>query len=499
MLLSDVFYIAKNLNSYTLNESLKSKTLRDLFKPLNYSNLTLTSKRHHTNYSWEQNEEKGATFFDVEWAYRDTLRNNALTQELCDTMEGRQYMINRIYMKRKKKLVYGNRYTDNGPIYDIITKIQDKTGYNIGLSEIQDSNLVCISTDDAKKKIYKSGLQFWVDYDNNLIAVTIDNSIVLYISKSSSYSSWYEPNPDYKEVTDIESLKNQDNLEQFIEKAFKEIPYYNILISSADIKNALGANNIKALQTKSNAVKVYVVNDEGMQLSNYTEKLKTRAEWKTFLNAQLDMAYNNIKRYEAQIKLHKIKGDDVIIGNSIQEFMNLCLQVLMDVQDYETEFLSNNEKEFMFNDSYSLSVEVDYNYYANLKNIDKYKVFQGFKPDRYNSRHKYKVNMCSIDSVCDCFVIINIYLNNLILKANSTIIRYNECQELLKKADINNNQLIDAMSSLKYSYINLKDTVTGSYDKTLSYVIKLLLTKKNIDVEQQLLNPLKTFQFQSVK
>jgi len=63
----------------------------------------------------------------------------------------------------------------------IMEAIKNKSTHKIGLSDITDSELITISPIDAKKKIYKTGLQFWVDYDNNLRAVVIDNTIILYI------------------------------------------------------------------------------------------------------------------------------------------------------------------------------------------------------------------------------------------------------------------------------------------------------------------------------
>jgi len=59
-----------------------------------------------------------------------------------------------------------------------------------------------------------------------------------------------KPNPDYHEKTDFSTFadnRNDEYLENFINKAFIKIPVYNILTSNVELKKELGANNVKSL------------------------------------------------------------------------------------------------------------------------------------------------------------------------------------------------------------------------------------------------------------
>ena len=496
MLLSEVLYIAKKLKNYKLNEGLKSKTLRDLLRPFSYSNLTLHSRYHHQRYSFDDmtRDQEGISFFDVTYAYKRAAKDGILTQELCDTVEGRTSLINRIYIKKKKRKIYGDRYENQGPIYDIIQKIKEQTGYNIGLSEIQDSQLIQVSPDDAKKKKYKSGLQFWVNYSDQLVAITIDNSIVLYITDKGDYGSWYEPNPNYKEKTDFSQFENnEDAIEEYVKKAFNKIPVYKILTKNTDIKEELGANNIKALQTKGYVYKVYVVNPDEMPSIDSTQKLNTRAEWRAYLQSQLNLAAKNIQRYKQQIKLNKASGDDSKIIKGVSKFADVCFDVLQKVQDFEFDYLSKDSVDFHFEESYYISVELSgYKYQSALKKIDDMKIYKSERKDSYNPRHKYKVDMFSIESVADCFAIVNVYIDSIIQLVDQVVTRYNEYKKLLDKPDINNDQLLSSMSSLKYSYKSLLNQRVYSQDNVLMTALRKLKESKNIDLEK-IIRSLKDF------
>lgn len=493
MLLSEVLYIAKNLKNYKLNEGLKSKTLRDLLRPFSYSNLTLHSRYHHQIYSFDDmtRDQEGISFFDVTYAYKRAAKDGILTQELCDTVEGRTSLINRIYIKKKKRKIYGDRYENQGPIYDIIQKIKEQTGYNIGLSEIQDSQLIQVSPDDAKKKKYKSGLQFWVNYSDQLVAITIDNSIVLYITDKGDYGSWYEPNPNYKEKTDFSQFENnEDAIEEYVKKAFNKIPVYKILTKNADIKEELGANNIKALQTKGYVYKVYVVNPDEMSSIDTTNKLLSRREWKQFLQSQLDIAKNNIDRYKKQIEVNKISGNDSKIINSVYAFSDICFDVLLNLQDFEFDYLNNESKDFRF-EYYTSIVLSNTKYVEPLKQIDSLKIFKSERRG-VNTPYKYKVNIFSIESVADCFAVINVYINFLIKNVNTIIQYYNDYKKIMSKPEIDNSGLISQMRYLKSAYTDLVKARIYTNDTVLMDTLDLLKEHKHIDMTK-ILNPLIKF------
>jgi len=74
MLLSEVLYIAKNINKYkSLNESLKSNILSDIFHKFDYSNITIepVNKNYYIGYT-----DKGVSFFDVKFEYQRLAERN---------------------------------------------------------------------------------------------------------------------------------------------------------------------------------------------------------------------------------------------------------------------------------------------------------------------------------------------------------------------------------------------------------------------------------------
>ena len=224
-----------------------------------------------------------------------------------------------------------------------------------------------------------------------------------------------------------------------------------------------------------------------------TQKLQTRNEWRTFLQSQLNLASKNIQRYKQQIKLNKTTGEDSKIIKGVSNFSDVCFDVLQKVQDFEFDYLSKDAIDFHFEDSYSITVELtDYKYQNALKKIDNFKVFQSERRGPYNSRHKYKVDIFSIDSVTDCFAIVNVYIDSIIQQVQQVIIRYNEYKELMNKPDINKDLLLSALSSLKFVYKTLLNQRVYTQDKVLMTALKELKNHKQIDLEK-LIKPLEDF------
>ena len=214
-----------------------------------------------------------------------------------------------------------------------------------------------------------------------------------------------------------------------------------------------------------------------------TQKLQTRTEWRAFLQSQLNLASKNIQRYKQQIKLNKTTGDDSKIIKGVSNFSDVCFDVLQKVQDFEFDYLSKDAIDFHFENSYCITVELTgHKYQDALKKIDNFKVFQSERRGPYNSRHKYKVDIFSIDSVTDCFAIVNVYIDSIIQQVQEVIIRYNEYKELMNKPDINNDSLLSALSSLKFVYKTLLNQRVYTQDKVLMTALKEL--KNQLDNNQ---------------
>lgn len=491
MLLSEVLYIAKNINKYkSLNESLKSNILADILHKFDYSNITIEPIRK----GYYRNEQ-GVSFFDVKYTYQRLAERNQLTQEMCDTVEGRQKIIECDYKKKKRQKQWDGTYYNNGIIYYIMQTVKNKSGHNIGLSDITDSDLITISPADAKKKIYKTGLQFWLDYDNNLRAVVIDNTIILYIKQFNQYNSWLKPNPDYHEKTDFSTFSNSRNdepLEEFINKAFIKIPVYDIYTSNVDIKNELGANNVKSLQNVPGISKVYVVNPEGMSNSDITEKLKSRKDYKIFLESQTNLNKKNIERYQNQLKVRRSQGVDSRIINKIYDFLEVCMDTTIALQDLDNDVLTNkSENEFM-GDSYWHTAPLDYMYSGLLKKIYPEGSFFDSKVRNLYGRGSHMETQWSFRSIGDCLVVANLKVEKCIEYAQSIIDAYDRYNEIKDKAETTQDNILHELSVLKDKYKVLRDFI--SYNSSVYNEIRRQLDKANIDIDK-VMSKIDNFQF----
>ena len=174
MLLSDVLYIAKNLNS--LNEAYKSNILRTIFQRYEYSSITLNPEYIDNKNMWRKAEP--LTSYEICDKYCRLYRNNELTQESLDDPKQREKLMNIKYVKNK----YYD-YNNTTFIKHLLNKIVEKTNTHIGISEITDENLIKITPDAAKKKPYKNNLQFWFTYHNELKAICKDNKIIALVKE----------------------------------------------------------------------------------------------------------------------------------------------------------------------------------------------------------------------------------------------------------------------------------------------------------------------------
>lgn len=483
MLLSEVLYIAKNINKYkSLNEALKSNILSDILHKFDYSNVTIEpdNKNFYSNY-----RDMGVSFFDVKYEYQRLAGRNQLTPEMCDTAEGRQKILNCDYKKKKRTKQWDGTYCNNGIIYYIIQAVKNKSGHNIGLSDITDSDLITISPTDAKKKIYKTGLQFWLDYDNNLRSVVIDNTIILYIKQINQYNSWLKVNPDYHEKTDFSTFadnRNDESLENFINKAFIKIPVYDIYTSNVDIKKELGANNVKSLQNVPGITKVYVVNQIGMNNSDITEKLKSRKDYKIFLESQINLNKKNIERYQKELKVRRSQGVDSKIINKIYDFLDVCMDTTIALQDLDNDVLTNKSENDFIGDTYWHSAPLDYQYSGMLKRIYPENNFYDSKVRNMYGRGTHMETQWSFKSIGDCLVVANLKVEKCIEYAQSIIDRYDKYNEIKDKADTNQDTILYELNLLKSNYKSLRDFI--SYNSSVYNEIRRQLDKANIDIDK---------------
>ncbi len=471
MLLNEILNIAKNLNNYKeLNESFKSTKLVQLLQP--FLNSTLTKKAYYLNSN--NLKTYNNTYLDAEYAYRHIINNNNLTQDLCDDPKQRLKIINQTVKKYKNgqnKILY------------LIDVIKSKTEEYIGLSDIQDKNLISIDIEDAKKKPYKSGLQFWVNNDDELRAICINNKIIALIIKGSKFDSIIEVNPDYKGPTDISKLYDDTNthmyLDEFLDKAFNIIPKYNILLEDKHIKKELGVNNIKTLQNaryKYDISKVYVVNEEGMQNINTEEKLKTRKDYKDFLKQQIEFYQKDYKthfplRYVNKLELARSKNVDNKILQKLPDLFNIVFETFNALNNKELTLINNNDKILYKNLYDDINID-DYilpDIQNELKNTSLAHKLSTYKYSRRENRVIY-----NIYNISDLFIILNVILKITIDKIIELEKNLNEIQNNQDKNDINTINLI------KHTYKNFNSNIK-LYFNHIDNLIKIA-NRNNVDL-----------------
>ena len=478
MLLSEVLYIAKNLKH--INESLNSVTLSSLLHKFDRSNLTLSPCRDE-GYM-KRNE--GADFFYVVMKYDRLASAGKLTQEMCDTVKGRQSVIKCTYTKKQKTKRWDGSYIDNSIIGIINSMLKAKTEHNLGISDITDTQLLTITPEEAKKKIYKTGIQFWVDYEDQLRAVTIDNKIIVYIKAINPYDSWLEPNKNYNEKTDISDFaKDSQKVEDFVNKAFTKIPVYDVLTYSSDIKKELGADNIKSLQKITAITKVYVVDPKYMENIDITNKLNNRREYRDFVLSQTNLNKKNIERYRQILKVRKQESLDSKVIKNVNNFMDICFDVNMELQDLDNDVLTNkNFDEFKLK-SFWDQAQCDSIYESMIRQTygnDTHLLFTS-KARRTYGRGYYNTLIFCFNSITDCLIILNLKIQRCIDLSMSVIEQYQKYIELKNKADISHEVIAQEIDSLKFRFTCLRTFVEQDYSKVYQSA-KELLEKNGINI-----------------
>lgn len=479
MLLSEVLYIAKNLKH--INESLSSVTLSSLLSKFDYSNLTVIP---HKNIGYGRIVKEGVDFFDVVGKYQRCAINKELTQEMCDTFDGRQYVIKCTYTKKQKIKQWDGSYEDNSIIGTIMSMLNVKTNHNIGISDITDTQLLTITTDEAKKKIYKTGIQFWVDYEDQLRAVTIDNKIILYIKSINPYDSWLTPNKNYNQKTDITDFAlNSQKVEDFVNKAFTKIPVYHVLTYSSDIKKELGADNIKSLQKITDITKVYVVDPKYMENINITNKLNNRREYRQFLCSQTDLNKKNIERYRQILKVRKQESINSKIIKNVNDIMDICFDVNMELQDLDNDIITNKKFDEFKSKTFMTQTKCDSIYANMIRNAYGQDTSMLFTVKVNNPYGRGYVNELTFyfKSIADGLIILNLKIKRCIDLSISVIEQYQKYIDSKNKADISNDTLVSEIDSLKYRFSTLRNFIENDTSPVYKFVKRFLL-KNDIDI-----------------
>lgn len=451
MRLNEVLNIAKSLTK--LNESIKSKTLTDMFTEINNSNQFYKLDKNTAKNRWETSLE----YYDIIRRYQDLLSNGELTIDMLDDPKKRKEIFPEEYIRKDK---IKSKYNDNKNFIQIVLKeIEVKTGNHIGISEINDNNLEKIFPENAKKKIYKSKLQFWISYDNKLKAIVKDNTIICYISYDK-YDTWYTVNPEYKGPSNIDiNLFNKSYLDislnnefkNFINNAFNKLEKITVTYLDNELKNNYNLNNVKKLQENGGISFIYVVNDEGMKNIDYNEIHKSRLEYKKFLDDYIHMELTNINRYNNIIKIRNSENTSSKFINYADNLLNICEDIFITLQSECLNYITND------------NLNIDCNYIPTFRYSYEYVKLKELSPnliqdtEPWKKRESTKTYNIKLQSIGDCFFIICIYIENLINKIYNFYTQLEKLDKLKQEENKNNNDIIWQLDNIKILYKNLID------------------------------------------
>ena len=449
MRLNEVLNIAKSLTK--LNESIKSKTLTDMFTEINNSNYFYKLDKNTAKNRWETSLD----YFDIIRRYQDLFSNGKLTLDMLDDPKKRKEIFPEEYIRKDS---IKSKYNDNKNFIQIVLKqIEIKTGNHIGISEINDNNLEKIFPENAKKKIYKSKLQFWISYDNKLKAIVKDNTIICYISYDN-YDTWYTVNPEYKGPSNIDinlfsksylDISSNNEFKNFINNAFNKLEKITVTYLENELKNNYNLNNVKKLQESGGISFIYVVNDEGMKNIDYNEIHKSRLEYKKFLDDYIHMKLVNINRYNNIIKIRNSENTSSKFINYADKLLNLCEDIFITLQSECLNYITDDKLNIDCN--YIPTFPYSYEY-AKLKELSP-NLIEDTEPWKKRASSKiYKIKLWSIG---DCFFIICIYIENLINKIYNFYTQLETLDKLKQEENKNNNAIIQQLNNIKMLYEKL--------------------------------------------
>lgn len=495
MLLSDVLNMV-----YTkpLNEEYKSKIIQNLINPYFDSYAVKMGFRPNEKY----NNKQGYDFYDIEFAYKNLIRNNNITREDFEDPDRRDEIINVKYIDRYKTHLDKKR---NSPINRLHNILRD-AGCTIDFSKIKDDDLEKIysfNSSQLQKPKYKYGLLFWVDYYDRLYAVTYKGKTVMY---SKSKFSWYKNNHsytgpvDYNEIINGVQSGNNDALEEFIKNAFIEIPNFDPIFIESNIKSE-GVKNVNKLLDSKRMSVVYFVNPKTIEKLDISDKLAQRKEYSDYLmnifNIQKDEIHKGkiymIKYAKSQYKYKRKETKDIYNRAKSKrqlkeiESIDTLVNDILDNMFIIVERLHKEEIEFLSSDididkRYSIFNQID----LPVGYID---FFKKIMPNKFFYRKNYKdkkspETITYMENLGDLFVVMNAYIQYVLHQTNELILLKAETLKKYDNENIDYKTYVYDMDHIINKSSQLKRELTAVYNRNhvISDVAENIKKYTNIDI-----------------
>lgn len=459
MLLSEILNTAKQIKQMNhINESYKSQKISKWFTTLLNSACFIEP---HTKYDYYliQTDKQYFRYTDLINYYSTLLQsgNRNQIQRKCDNPASRDMIMNTKYTVSDKKTEF---------IHNINIQISQLLNKSFNWSTIKDTDLVQIDIDKARVKPYKNCLQFWTDFDDNLLAICLNNTIILYCDRQYSFD-YMEVDDSYTGPTDIDNINSYKEVHDFIEKAFKvKYPRYEIYLNEPNkLKKEKNIANTKQLTNDYNLYKIYALTSYAMENNDMTDTFKAREEYNKFLE---EYKNTNIKKIIEYRKIIHNKTSDKYL-KKIDNVLDICYNTIIELHKKELEVSNNYISQL--NAVRTKYVSLDYLPTEVIK-VLKEKEYDSilFLPYRYSSPRKYyKEAGIYIDKIETAFILVLIYIQAIINMCTAII-------DFINKKEFKEND----WKIIKYNTTTIKNIYTWIIHITKNDILQYCINYINV-------------------
>ena len=430
--------------------------------------------------------------------YNELIQSGKAIQEDFDDPDVRESHFNIKYNKTFSDSIERRKLS---PVRILNKQLQDN-GCNVDISQILDTDIEYVPTQDAKTKYkYKNGLLFWCSWNNQLKAVTYNNKVLMYVKYRIS---WYMNNKKYVGPTDLSAIYNDDlvvndrALEDFIKKAYLEIPHINIITDPDELKE----EGIKSLQTLDKGhyiIYAYYVKLSALKKNDITKKLETRRDYAEFLKEQFNITKEQIhqgKKYledtvkrnlnithKRQVRNKKTTNERIGAVDDVKTIIDLTYDNIFQISEQlhkaEIDYLRNTT------DSKYTNYRFAYDKITLPKVLIPFfkKAMPNVKLDpSYTDQNPEDYDALQISNPGDLFVILNVYIQLIVFKCGKLLELYNDTVYALEYVK-DYSKTAQMLNDLKIQFGFYKDLCAGILGNHSTYtrISNIILNETGID------------------
>lgn len=157
-----------------------------------------------------------------------------------------------------------------------------------------------------------------------------------------------------------------------------------------------------------------------------TNKLNNRHEYRDFVLSQINLNKKNIERYRQILKVRKQESLDSKVIKNVNNFMDICFDVNMELQDLDNDILTNKKFDEFKLVSYWNNANCDDIYASMIRHTygsDTFLLFTTRERRQYGRGHYDKL-VFLFNSIADCLIILNLKVQRCIDLSISVIEQY---------------------------------------------------------------------------